>query len=78
MACGVPVVASSADASREAVRDGQLGVVVDPDDPSDLRRGIYRALDTERGVPDGLEYFSFDRFLERWHEAVLGVTRGNA
>ena len=49
MACGVPVVASSADASREAVRDGQLGVVVDPDDPEDLKRGIYRALDADRG-----------------------------
>jgi len=78
MACGVPVVASSADASREAVRDGQLGVVVDPGDASDLKQGVCRALDAGRGVPDGLEYFSFDRFLERWHEAVLGVTRGNA
>jgi glycosyltransferase involved in cell wall biosynthesis len=78
MACGVPVVASSADASREAVRDGQLGVVVDPGDASDLKQGVCGALDAGRGVPDGLEYFSFDRFLERWHEAVLGVTRENA
>jgi len=73
MACGVPVVASRADASREAVRDGQLGVVVDPDDPSDLRRGIYRALDTERGVPDGLEHFSYDRFTELWQNVLRGL-----
>jgi len=70
MACGVPVVASSADASREAVRDGRLGVVVDPDDPDDLKRGIYRTLDAGRGVPDGLEYFSFDAFEERWHQML--------
>ncbi|WP_158666527.1 glycosyltransferase family 4 protein [Salinibacter altiplanensis] len=67
MACGVPVVASTADASREAVRDGQLGVVVDPDDPGDLRKGIHSALGADRGVPDGLEYFSYDAFAERCH-----------
>jgi len=73
MACGVPVVASSADASREAVHDGQLGVVVDPDDSTDLRQGIHRALDAERGVPDGLEHFSFDAFEERWHQCFANV-----
>lgn len=71
LACGIPVVASSADASREAVRGGQLGEVVDPDDPADLRRGIQRALAGERGVvPDGLDYFSVERFEARWHRVV--------
>ena len=71
LACGVPVVASSRDASREAVRDGALGEVVDPDDAASVRRGILRALATEHdGVPEGLAYFSFDRFRERWHEVV--------
>ncbi|MEP0548306.1 MAG: glycosyltransferase family 4 protein [Rhodothermales bacterium] len=71
LACGVPVVASSHDASREAVRDGALGEVVDPDDAASVRRGILRALATEHdGAPEGLAYFSFDRFRERWHEVV--------
>lgn len=71
LACGVPVVASSLDASREAVRDGVLGEVVDPGDAASVRRGILRALATEHdGVPKGLAYFSFDRFCERWHEVV--------
>jgi glycosyltransferase involved in cell wall biosynthesis len=73
MACGVPVVASSADASREAVRNGQLGVVVDPDDPDDIKRGIHRALDADRGVPDGLDYFSDDNFEARWHRTLRSV-----
>ncbi len=73
MACGVPVVASSVDASREAVRDGQLGAVVDPDDPEDIKQGVYRALDADRGVPDGLGYFSFARFVDRWHELANRV-----
>ena len=75
MACGVPVVASSADASREAVRDGELGTVVDPGDPSELMNGIQKALNEPRGVPDGVEYFSFERFRERWHQFVQEQSR---
>jgi len=71
LACGVPVVASRADASREAVRGGRLGAVVDPDDPADLKRGIREALGQQRGtVPDGLDYFSKERFTERWHRLI--------
>ena len=70
MACGIPVVASSADASQEAVRNGQLGVVVDPDDIDSVKRGILHALQTPRGVPEGLDYFAVSRFQERWHQVV--------
>lgn len=71
LACGIPVVASAADASREAVRDGQLGVVVDPNDQDDVCRGIHEALGAERGtVPDGLAYFSQQQFRERWQKVV--------
>ncbi len=70
LACGVPVVASSADASREAVREGMLGVVVDPDDQASIREGILDALRQAKGVPDGLDYFSQARFAERWQAVV--------
>ena len=70
LACGVPAVASSADASREAVRDGMLGVVVDPADPASVVSGIRDALGREKGVPEGLEHFSHERFVERWHTVV--------
>ena len=70
MACGIPVVASSADASQEAVRSGELGVVVDPDDIDSVKRGILHALQTPRGVPEGLDYFAVSRFRERWHQVV--------
>lgn len=78
LACGIPVVASSADASQEAVRGGELGVVVDPDDPDDVTAGILEALQEPRGVPDGLEYFSVDRFRERWHRIVRECFRSEA
>jgi glycosyltransferase involved in cell wall biosynthesis len=70
LACGVPVVASSADASREAVRDGALGAVVDPADPQSVVAGVRDALGRGRGVPDGLDHFSQERFAERWRAAV--------
>jgi phosphatidylinositol alpha-1,6-mannosyltransferase len=40
----VPVVASRIDGAREALRHGTLGVLVDPDDPEDVVRGVKEAL----------------------------------
>jgi glycosyltransferase involved in cell wall biosynthesis len=77
MACGIPVVASRADASQEAVRGGALGEVVDPDDPASVKRGIRNALQRPRGVPEGLDYFSADRFVERWHAVITAVFAGD-
>jgi glycosyltransferase involved in cell wall biosynthesis len=74
MACGVPVVASKADASREAVRDGALGVVVDPTDRDELKAGILSALNQPNGkTPAGLDYFSFENFQARLREIVKTV-----
>jgi glycosyltransferase involved in cell wall biosynthesis len=70
MACGVPVVASSADASQEAVRGGKLGAVVDPGDLDSVKSGILETLREPRRAPDGLDYFSVERFQERWHQVV--------
>lgn len=71
MACGVPVVASSLDGSREAVRFGELGKVVNPDDRVALTEAIILTLNTEKHIPDGLDYFSFDNFRSRLQTLVL-------
>ncbi len=72
LACGVPVVASCIDGGREAVRDGALGTLVDPREPSDVIRGIEHALAQPTGqVPLGLKYFAFENFTARVH-AFLG------
>jgi glycosyltransferase involved in cell wall biosynthesis len=78
MACGVPVVASKADGSREAVLNGRLGIVVDPEDPGEIRSGIHAALSRPAGVvPDGLDYFSFENFTVRLHGVLETVLRAN-
>jgi len=76
MACGVPVVASTIDGSREAVRDGKLGIVVDPRNPHDILRGIKEALAQPKGiVPEGLEFFSYRNFEQRCHSIVDQVVQ---
>lgn len=71
LACGIPVVASKLDGSREAVRDGRLGILVDPHKPKEVKSGILKALGQPRGVvPDGLDYFSFENFEKRLHGII--------
>jgi glycosyltransferase involved in cell wall biosynthesis len=77
MACGIPVVASKADASQEAVLDGRLGLLADPDRPREIRSAIISALNRPRQLQKELEYFSFERFVERWH-ALLNHVMTNA
>jgi phosphatidyl-myo-inositol dimannoside synthase len=70
LACGVPVVASDLDGGREAVLEGELGLVIDPFDKPALRQAILDALKTPKGVPERLSYFSFANFTERTNAAL--------
>lgn len=71
LACGLPVVASSVDGSRDAVRDGLLGEIVNPDKPEELIGAILRGLEKPKGfVPDGLAYFSYHHFSNRANAIV--------
>jgi phosphatidylinositol alpha-1,6-mannosyltransferase len=70
MACGIPVVASSLDGSREAVLDGKLGEFADPGDREALKAAIRRALRRPRQVPEGLAFFSYEKFRERLHDII--------
>lgn len=70
MACGVPVIASKVDGSREAVLDGQLGGIVDPDKPEELKNEIVKAFGKPREIPEKLEYFSFHNFSERLYSII--------
>lgn len=77
MACGVPVIASKVDGSREAVRDGELGLLVDPDKPEEMKAAILKALKQPSGVvQDGLGYFSFGHFKIRVNQILLSIHNG--
>lgn len=70
LACGIPAVGSQIDGSREALRDGQLGELVDPTDPTSVKQGILRALAKPKDIPEGLAYFAWPAFAQRVAEAV--------
>lgn len=75
MACGIPVVASTRDGSCEAVRGGELGAAVDPENRKELVAAIFDALGRSRGtVPGGLEFFSYERFRLRLHGIIDEIT----
>jgi phosphatidylinositol alpha-1,6-mannosyltransferase len=75
LACGIPVVASSADGTREAVRGGELGLLVDPSDSVGVANAIVEAVSRPKGVLPGLEYFSFKNFVARLETALGRVVR---
>ena len=70
LACGVPVVGSQLDGSREALRGGELGELADPTDPESIRICIHRALAQPRHIPAGLSYFGWPNFQNRLTAAV--------
>lgn len=73
MACGIPVVASVLDGSREAVRGGEIGLVTDPDDRQALKNSLALALGMPKQIPEGLEYFSFENFTQRLKAIFNGM-----
>ncbi|HEX2832974.1 MAG TPA: glycosyltransferase family 4 protein [Thermoanaerobaculia bacterium] len=74
MACGVPVIGSTLDGGREALRNGKLGTLVDPDDAEGLRTAIEQQLARgERVIPEGLDYFSFEKFVARSRAILSSV-----
>jgi asparagine synthase (glutamine-hydrolysing) len=69
LACGIPVVGSKLDGSREALREGSLGELADPKDLSSVRECILRALAKPKGVPAELRYYDWPAFAGRVNEA---------
>jgi phosphatidylinositol alpha-1,6-mannosyltransferase len=66
LACGIPVLGSKIDGSRDALLDGRLGILVDPRDPEDVLSGLRRILRSSKGgVPAELAQFAVSRFEER-------------
>jgi phosphatidylinositol alpha-1,6-mannosyltransferase len=78
-ACGVPVLGGGTDGSRDALRDGELGVMADPTNPQALLDGLARVLAAERGVPASVERFAFPHYCEHVERVFVRVAeKGDA
>lgn len=65
MACGIPSIGSTRDGTREAMREGLLGPIIDPLDEQAVVDAVIASLERPRAIPDGLDYFAFPAFAER-------------
>jgi len=66
-ACGIPVIGSRADGSREALLDGRLGRLIDPHCPDQLVEAVSSALARtgEKRRNAMVQIFCFENFLAR-------------
>jgi len=85
LACGKPVIAGNVDGSRDALLDGKLGTLVNPDSVEDIAKAIVAVLreETPKDLLDPSylsatvrEHFGFDRYCERVSEMItLALTK---
>lgn len=72
MACGIPVIGSILDGSRDALRGGELGRLVSPDQPDELLAALLAALRQGTGtVPEGLSQFNLAAFSLRLEQLLV-------
>ena len=65
LVCGGP------DGSREAMRGGELGCLVDPANPEKIKANILEILHCRKnGILNGLNYLSFPNFEHRLHSIL--------
>jgi glycosyltransferase involved in cell wall biosynthesis len=72
-ACGIPIVGSRVDGSRDALLEGRLGRLVDPANQDELHEAILAVLEVGyAGEPDiarqrveGVDMFSVEKFQRR-------------
>lgn len=82
LACGKPVIAGNADGARDALLDGELGLLVDPLDTDGLADAIDRMLsgNVKPSLRDpaflrktAMERFGYPAFRERVRDSLRGI-----
>ena len=70
MACGLKVIAGSKDGSVDALKNGELGMLIDPDSKEELEVAIQQSLNNTNHDPLSIQQkvydaFGFHRYKER-------------
>lgn len=77
MACGVPVIAGNKDGSQDAVVQGKIGTLIDPDNQEEISNSLQNNLEKELKLEERfriqqnvLGYFSYSSFVKRLKEIL--------
>lgn len=77
IACGLPVIASTADASMEVIRGGRLGSAVDPSDRTAIAAAIRSLILCPPAIDrSALLEYSYERFRDKWRNLLGEVLQG--
>lgn len=77
LACGRPVIAGSKDGSADALLQGELGTLIDPDNTKELESAIIQNLQTGNTTPldmqeKVLQHFGFKQYKQRLQHYLVG------
>jgi glycosyltransferase involved in cell wall biosynthesis len=76
LACGIPVVGSLLDGSREALMDGKLGKLVNPNNHKEITQAILEGLHSPTRISRAeLNYFSLPSFTDRVKRNIETIIR---
>jgi glycosyltransferase involved in cell wall biosynthesis len=73
-ACGLPVMGGSVDGSPDALGDGRIGLMVDPDDGDSLQSSLLRLLEMPKSVPSDLSRYEFKHFERQVTKLVAALS----
>jgi asparagine synthase (glutamine-hydrolysing) len=81
LACGIPVIGSKTDGSRDALLEGELGSLVNPTNLDEIENAVLKVLQkpevnrTANGAngSETVDHFSSGRFDKRVHDLLAGL-----
>lgn len=78
LACGLPVICGNVDGSMDAIRNGDLGKAINPDDLEEIETALLRYLEKPLTIEKRkdlqrqcLHYFNEDNYINRLQELLL-------
>lgn len=75
-AMGLPVLGGNTDGSRDALLDGRLGTLVNPENRDELIDGLTEILGKKRAIPAAIEVFDFPQFKTQLEKLMVNCFCG--